>query len=215
MAKKEIKELKKLSPAERIEKLKKIQEKDKKEIEEAQKLIDESEEEEAREQEELERIPIPQIKSVNIDDLFTQEEKELFRQNRFVVEKEKTEKEKKPEKKEKELEDITFQSTEEIRKAASANADYLEEMSMKPAAELKGRIGEIYSDVKDTGYMTSGQQEELQQIHYATQKKLKDIEEGRYSGATKDAAREMVVTEQMKNLLQSRYDSGTTYKRTD
>ena len=73
----ELDELKKLSPEERIKKLKELQKKDREEIENAQKLIFESEEDMARE-EEVKKMPIPQLKSIDIESLFSSEEKELF-----------------------------------------------------------------------------------------------------------------------------------------
>jgi len=76
-------ELKKLFPQERIKKLKELQKKDRDEIEKAQRLILESEEEAERE-EQIKKIPIPQVKAVDIDSLFSQEEKELFKAKRFV-----------------------------------------------------------------------------------------------------------------------------------
>ena len=88
MPKQDIEELKKLSPEERIRKLKKLQEKDKEEIEKAQNLIQESEDQ-LEKQEQTKKIPIPQLKAVNIDALFSPEEKELFKAKRFVAEKRK------------------------------------------------------------------------------------------------------------------------------
>jgi hypothetical protein len=79
----EINDLKKLSPKERIKRLKELQEKDKKEIEEAQKLLKEAEEESVIE-DELREIPIPQLKAADIDELFSPEEKELFKAKRFT-----------------------------------------------------------------------------------------------------------------------------------
>ena len=61
---------------------------------------DEEEEEEI--EKELENIPIPQLKTVNIDELFSPEEKEVFKEKRFVEERHR-EIEKPAEKKEKEL----------------------------------------------------------------------------------------------------------------
>lgn len=79
----EMDELKDLDPRQRIAKLKQMQEKKKKEIEEAKNLITQSEDEIAIE-EELKHIPIPQVKSVDIDALFSAEEKEVFKIKRFL-----------------------------------------------------------------------------------------------------------------------------------
>ncbi|MBI2130011.1 hypothetical protein HYU07_07335 [Candidatus Woesearchaeota archaeon] len=80
-------ELKSLSPQERIKKLKELEEERKKEIEEAEKLIKESNVEIEEERKELERIPIPQLKTVDIQGLFTAEEREIFSVKRFVEKK--------------------------------------------------------------------------------------------------------------------------------
>ena len=85
----EIEDLKKLSPKERIERLKRLQEKNKEEIEQAQKMLTKAEEESAIE-DEMKDIPIPQLKAVDIDELFSPEEKELFKAKRFATEKRKS-----------------------------------------------------------------------------------------------------------------------------
>ena len=79
----DIDEFKDLDPRERIAKLKEIQEKKRKEIEEAKDLISQSEEEIAIE-DELKDIPIPQVKAVDIDSLFSAEAKEVFKAKRFM-----------------------------------------------------------------------------------------------------------------------------------
>jgi len=77
-------DLKKLSPEERVKKLKEIEERSRKEIEEAQKLMGESIREIEIEQGIKEKMPIPQLAAVDIDSLFTIEEKDMFKTNRFV-----------------------------------------------------------------------------------------------------------------------------------
>ena len=198
-----INELKKLSPKERIKKLKELQEKDKKEIEEAQHLIRESEEQAARE-EETEKIPIPQLKAVDIEALFSPEEQELFKAKRFIAPKEKAAVEEKLPKA-RPLEEVAAEAPKLSFEEEKAHVDYLNQLSKAPAAELKEKVNSIYKSVKDTGYMSSGQQEELNNIHYATQRKMKDIEAGKYTEVGKEVADAMVLTEKMKNWLQDSY----------
>lgn len=195
-------ELKKLSPAARIKKLKEIQEKNKKEIEEAQAMIKKSQQEEEIEKE-LEQMPIPQLKSVDIDDLFSQEEKQLFKERRFVSEKRKPEEEPAPKKQE--LEQIAEQAPELNKEQEKANVEYAMQLSKKPAHELKERASEIYNNAKESGYMSHSQEEELKNIDYATRQKMKDIEQRNYSNVSKQVAEEMVATEKMKNWLQNMY----------
>jgi hypothetical protein len=198
-------DIKKLSPAERIKRLKEFQEENKKEIEDAQKLIKSSEEEEEIEKE-LEKIPIPQIRSVDIDALFSPEEKEIFKEKRFVSETAReVQKEKPSPKKESPLESIAEAAPRLAQEQEKVNIDYINQLSQRPAAELKERVAEIYSVVKDTGYLNQDQQKDLHNIDYATRKKLEDIEAGKYTDVTRDVAKEMIMTEKMKNLLQDKY----------
>lgn len=207
MAKDDIEDLKKLSPTERIKKLKELQEKDKKEIEEAQKLISQSQEEEAREKE-LEKIPIPQVKAINIEDLFSSEEKELFKEKRQVSKAKEVQEIPKKE----ELEEIaeTAPRTPERSPQEQAHIEYL---SQKPAAELQERMADIYQDVKDTGYMSNEQKQEISQIGYANNLKFKAAKSGKYSNVSEKAADAMIETQKQKNLLQEKYETGTIYKR--
>ena len=79
-----LEELKRLPAEERIRRLRELTEKDKKEIEEAQSLLKESETEAQEKKKEIDKIPIPQLKSVDIDSLFGEEEKQVFEAKRFV-----------------------------------------------------------------------------------------------------------------------------------
>ena len=125
-------ELKNLSPEERIKRLKELQEQDKKEIEEAQKLIKESEEQQKQETKLKQQIPVPQLKSVNIESLFSPEEKELFKTKRFTQEKEIVKKEK-----EKPLEDTVFEeASKKLPDEAQQIAQYGLQLAKNPVAEL-------------------------------------------------------------------------------
>lgn len=199
-----IAKLKGLSPKERIKKLKELQEKDKAEIEKAQRMISESEEQAAME-EETERMPIPQLRAVNIEELFSPEEKELFAAKRFVGKKIKEEAVRERPKKAKQLEDFAAEAPKLAEEEERAHVEYLAQLSQRPAAELKERVSEIYSTVKDNGYMSADQQQELKNIDYATRRKLDDIEAGKYTDVSREVADAMVLTERMKNWLQDSY----------
>lgn len=125
-------ELKSLSPQERIRKLKEMEEERKNEIEQAEKLIKESNVEIEEERKELERIPIPQLKTVDIQGLFTAEEREIFKVKRFVEEKGSLEDELK-EKESKRLEETVREEAERKEK------DGLD----------RERLGQTYQIVKD------------------------------------------------------------------
>jgi len=204
-----LKELKKLSPKERVEKLKELQKKDKEEIEKAQKLLQETEDEIGR-QKELEKIPIPQLKSVDIGALFSPEEKELFKAKRFMSgsgkEKEKELQEiQKPEEKA-ELERIAEEAPRLTQEEAAAQGQYLDKLSQNPVENIYNKIKSIYQEVKSSGEITPGQMNELNNISYANKRKMDDIQAGKYTEVTQEAAREMVLTEKMKNWLQNSYN---------
>jgi len=201
-----LKELKKLSPKERLEKLKELQKKDREEIEKAQKLLQETEDEIGREKE-LEKIPIPQLKAVDIGALFSPEEKELFKAKRFISEPGRTEKEdkvKRPEERA-ELERIAAEAPILKQEEEAAQAQYLNQLSQKPVEDIYNKVKNIYNQVKASGEITPEQMNELNNISYANRRKLEDIEAGKYTEVTQEAAREMVLTEKMKNWLQNSY----------
>lgn len=81
----ELEDIKKLRPEERIRRLKELEKKRKEEIEKAEELI-RSSEHELRVEEELRDIPIPQVKAVNIEQLFGAEERRVFKTKRFIPE---------------------------------------------------------------------------------------------------------------------------------
>lgn len=83
MVAKDLEDLKKLSPRERLRKLRELQKKNKEEIEKAQDMMRESERE-IEIEEGLKDIPIPQVKAVDVQSLFSPEEKEVFRMKRFA-----------------------------------------------------------------------------------------------------------------------------------
>jgi hypothetical protein len=214
MAKKKSKleELKKLSPEERIKRLKELQEADKKEIEEAQQLIRESQEQAEHEEELKRQIPIPQLKSIDIESLFTPEEKELFKVKRYVKEKKPEEiKEIKP--KEKPLEQTVFEEApRKLPEEVAELRQYGMELSKQPASALRERAENIYESFKKTGEITYDQKKELDAIGYAEAYKMQEIQAGGYE-ADKRTAEEMVVTQKIKNWLQDKYRGHSLYKR--
>ena len=143
-----IEKLKKLSPKERIGKLKEIQEKNKEEIEKAQDLIKESEEQAARD-EEIEKIPVPQLKAVDIGALFSPEERELFRAKRFETEKPKKAEETGEEKGE--LETIAERAPRLPPEAEQEHIQYVRQLSQTPTEQLYNRAKELYSEFKTQG----------------------------------------------------------------
>ena len=199
MAEKDIKELKKLSPEERIKKLKELQEKDKKEIAEAQRMISQSEEQLARE-DELKDVPIPQLKAVSIDELFSPEEKELFKAKRFVSEIPSEEEAKAQQ--QKPLEDVAHEEapelTEEQRQAQIHYQIQAEQEARRPAGDLYNEMKTIYTQVRETGEFTPGQRERVHIIQYADIEKVQEMRKGAYAPTESQAvAKKLVATQRM------------------
>jgi hypothetical protein len=209
----DIKSLKKLSPQERIKKLKELQEKSKKEIEEAQKMISESEEEAVHE-ETLRRIPIPQLKAVSIDELFSREEKELFKSYKFF---DKTLKPAVEDELETKIKKEKIKLSEEekeriVREEQERVVQYGRTLSKKPAEALYGMAKQIRDEVEQTGYINKVQEERLAAIEYAENKKMRDIHAGKYVPDS-EAADMMIMTQRVKNQLMEKYESGNIYRR--
>ena len=164
--------IKRLPPEKRIDALKdlrielnKLIEERKKEIEEAADLLKESEEE----LQVLLNVETPKTKQLNVEDIWKGEDKET--------------------KKEKELEDITKEADDKRRKEFDKD-EYINSLKQKPIDDIYDRVKSLYSDIKDTGVITSEQQDRLNNIRTALYEKEKDIASGQYD-ADKTRRREL------------------------
>lgn len=168
-------ELKRLSPQERIRKLKELEEERKKEIEEAEKLIKESNVEIEEERKELERIPIPQLKAVDIQGLFTVEEKEMFKVKRFIDE-EKIEslEEELKEKEEKRLEETVKEEAERKEEDGLDNNRLMDNYNV---------VKDLFKEAREEHYLNQEKTEMLYQ-------KMRDIDEAahHYAAENKEVA---------------------------
>lgn len=207
MTKEDIKEMKKLSPEARINKLKKLQEENKEEIAEAQKIISESEEEMATE-ERLRDIPIPQLKAVSIDALFSPEEKELFRAKRFAEEKHAEPEERKEARALEEVAEWAPRLADEERQAQVQYQIRAEQEARKPARDLYNEMRNIYKDIRETGEVTPEQMERVHIIQYADIEKVEKMRKGdlRYAASQAQAvARELVASQRMGDWINRFY----------
>lgn len=210
MTKEDIKEMKKLSPEARINKLKKLQEENKEEIAEAQKIISESEEEIATE-EKLRDIPIPQLKAVSIDALFSPEEKELFRAKRFAEEKPAMHEETKKRGGARALEEVAEWAPRLAEEERQAQVQYqirAEQEARKPARDLYNEMRNIYQEVRETGEITPEQMERVHIIRYADIEKVEKMRKGdlRYAASEAQAvARELVASQRMGDWINRFY----------
>ena len=173
--------LKRLPPEKRIAFLKKLEEERKKEIELAEEMI-KSTEEELRVLEEF-RDVIPQIRAVDIEELFTPEEKEIFKIARFVSERrvreEEAEERERPERAGTIEEVVAGAEIGEEKRREEEFWQRVYALSRRPAEELYNRARELYT-VAAAGQITPEQQEEAIAIQYATREKLEAIAEGSY-----------------------------------
>ena len=152
----DITEIKKLSPSKRIEKLKELEEKRKKEIEEAELLIKESVEEIKQEQK-------------------LQEE---------IEEEERLQKEKLDLNKNNDLEELVEAAKQKILDEENyVNTQYQVKLSMEPVSNLYDKVKEVYQEVRDSGEMSEGQKQQIENISYAMQTKTDAIDSGEYKTA--------------------------------
>lgn len=170
-------ELKKLSPERRLKVLKELEEKSRQEIEEARKLMAESERE-IEIKEEIERdMPVPQLAAVDVESLFTPEEKELFRTKRFIGQKK---------------EDEQAESREKIKRVLGTDED-------DRWAQRRG----VLEEVLDKDNFQQHQQEAKQQSQYT--EKLESIKDRVYqlqTMAESDPARFMKYESKYKEELE-------------
>jgi hypothetical protein len=186
-------DLDKLPPEERIKKLKELEKKQKEEIKKAQDLIKKSEEELEEKEEEKRKIPVPLLKSVDIEHLFGGEEKDLFETKRYV-------------KKEKPLEETVV---EEKPKLTQEQVEQLQvQYSVQRNTEMDkiyNRVKEVYQQFKETGEVTAKQMGEVVAAAYATRQKRDDIEAGKYTEFSDAINKEMNVTYKMIKMMQDKY----------
>ncbi len=182
----EIDEIKKLSPEERVKRLKKLEEEKRKEIEEAEKLMKESVGQLEREEEIRRKIPVPQMKAVDIGQLFTKEEKQIFAAKRYqkadTAEEEIVE-ETKPE--EKTLEDEVLQTpTQLTHEQAEQQRAYGEQLAQGQSGQLYQMAREAYNEFKETGQVDQGR---MYALDVAARAKDASFPGGEYKAPTEEA----------------------------
>lgn len=194
-------EIKKLSPEERIKKLKGVKEKNKKEINEAEKLIRDS----IREiniQEEIKDLPIPQIKAVDIESLFSPEEKEVFAAKRY----------KDLRHVEEETAEIPLEETVEKEKPGitkeelEAQKQYqILELRREPTENVVQEIENIYRQVRETGGVTGEQMTRAYAADVVAGERQRDIERGTYRRISEEISDQLGITKQIFNSIQEKY----------
>lgn len=191
----QLEDIKKLSPREKLTKLKELEKKNKEEIELARKMMDESEREVAIE-EELKKIPIPEVKAVNIDELFSAEAKDIFKTKRFLQDK-KPEAEEEAKAQEKGLEETVRAEAKNVTRN-NPNVQY--GLALEEAKSLAKTLVESYDTIKDLTeraregeYMTKIEQERLDSYRDAA----KSLYEEKFSLAGSQEKEAMIAAEKM------------------
>lgn len=184
----DIEEIKKLSPEERIKRLKKLEEEKRKEIEEAQKLLKESAVELEREEKIKKEIPIPQVKAVDVGELFTQEEKQIFATKRYEESKlsraEEAPEEAPAAAAEKTLEEEVWKAQPELtQEQIEQQTQYGEKLALEQPGRLYEMAREAYDEFKETGQVDQGR---MYALGVAINKK-DDALGGEYKAPTEEA----------------------------
>ncbi|MBU4283632.1 MAG: hypothetical protein KKA61_00165 [Nanoarchaeota archaeon] len=196
-------EIKKLSPEERIKKLKGIKEKNKKEINEAEKLIKDS----IREiniQEEIKDLPIPQIKAVDIESLFSPEEKEVFATKRYENARQSHVEE---ETAEMPLEETVEKEKPEITKEElEAQKQYqILELRREPTENVVQEIENVYRQVRETGGVTGEQMTRAYAANVIAEERQREIERGTYRRISEEISDQLSIAKQIFNSIQEKY----------
>lgn len=192
-------DIKKLPPEERLKKLKELEESRKKEIEEARKLAAESEHEIALE--EIKRdIPIPQLTSVDVDMLFSQEEKDIFKSKRFTGEKIKEQKEVIPNQHIDQLEKMIEDEKEGIERFQRENQGKPQQygMLLEKAIEAQNALGKIY-DAAKAGNVTYEQMKTVEYLQDKTEQAMM------YKGISDEEKRRLETNERLIEGIRGSY----------
>jgi len=202
----DLKEIKKLSPEERIKRLKKIEEENKKEINEAEKLIKDS----IREiniQEEIKDLPIPQIKAVDIESLFSPEEKEVFATKRYENARQSHVEE---ETAEIPLEETVEQERPKIRREElEAQSQYqilANELRKERTENVVQRVENIYNQIKETGEITREQINEAYAAESVARQRQEEIGRGTYGRTMSEKVSDQLgITVGITNWIRNKY----------
>jgi len=198
-------EIKKLSPEERIKRLKKIEEENKKEIDEAEKIINDS----IREidfKEKIKDLPIPQIKAVDIESLFSPEEKEVFAAKRYkdlVVRHVEEETAEIP------LEETVKQEEPKATKEElAAHIQYqvlTDDLRREPTENVVQELGDIYHQAKEGTGITGEQMTRAYAANVVARERQQEIESGTYGRIDEQVSNQLNIARQIFKSIQDKY----------
>lgn len=213
-----------------IEEQQKVIEKEKKEIEDATREIKNAEGELNVRQKVKEKVPIVEVASESGEGL-SEEAKIILKSMQRRIGENKSEekeggregkaKEKKEEQQEERLGGLTRSALEETvqsergqmmrQNIGGVSGDYVTSLSQQPAAQLYAQMSTLYQTVEAKGYMNQEEQRRVQYISSAMEKKLEDVDAGRYS-LTQEAARATSLTQQMSEVVKGMYKADGSKK---
>jgi hypothetical protein len=177
----DIKDIKKLSPEERIQRLKKLEEEKRKELEETEKLMKQSVAEFETQEKIKREIPIPQVTAVDINELFTQEEKQMFAAKRY--QKAAPEEEEKPQ--EATLEDEVLQEQPQLTaEQIEEQKQYGQQLAAAQPNQLYQMARDAYNEFRETGQVDQGR---MYALDVATKMKDDASPAGGYKAPTEEA----------------------------
>ncbi|GEM_PF-1141215 len=234
-AEERIKRLKELEVKKKkeIEEQQKVIEKEKKEIEDAEKEIKNANEELTERQKVKDKVPILEAASESGEGLSEEAKIILKSMQKRVSGKNENENGEVEESREGKKERTKEQSTQERMRGFSTSAleetvqqerkqmegqgrggvsgDYVTSLSQQPAVQLYAQMSTLYQAVETKGYMNSEEQRRVQYISSAMEKKLEDVDAGRYS-LTQEAARVTSLTQQMSEVVRGMYKTDSSKK---
>ena len=200
-------DIKKLPPEERIKKLKELEKKKKKEIEEAQQSIKESQDEIKDRRKWLDKVPIPEVGKEELEGLSPEGEQILHLQKGLKKKEEEapTEQVKKVVKS---LEEAVAQekgmlmpgklSREYDHAAASGmfGGGYAP-LSKLSIPQMYQVVQSVNQAVSDKGYMTAQEEQIFQYASSEIERRLEDVEAGRYRSFSEEAAQAASAIQQV------------------
>ena len=193
-----------LPPEEKIKRLKEIEKKKKKEIAEAQEMLRRTEKELTEREEWKRKVPIPQVAAESIGEM-SEAEKEIIKAHKGLKEVEKEVEEEEPVEKKEEvgLEETVARERAELP-AELMESEYAIRLSQEPMENIQQEVRDIYRAVEEKGYVSQEEERRVEYLSAATERKLEDVEAGKYS-LTEEVAEAALLTKSMGKKLREMY----------
>jgi hypothetical protein len=215
-------EMKDLPPEERIKRLKvlrnsrrisgtpkiylkflmELEKKKRREIEEAQEMLKETEEELTEKEDWKRKVPIPQIAAEEME-MMSEAEKEIIKAHKGLKEEETEEAEEEKLSTEESLEETVARERTGLPPELIESEEAIK-LSQEPMKGLYQEIKDIYQTVEEKGYVSLEEERRIGYLSAATERKLEDIEAGKYS-LTEEVAEAALLTRMIGANLRDMY----------